>query len=80
MKKSFFLTVDDGRKLEVVVEPNRVLGKQPTVILVPGLHSDLHEYGLFDDINQRLVGSGFQVYRFSFSGSGKSTGSVTASP
>lgn len=76
MKNHFFLELKSGKKLEVMVEGRGGKNKQSTVLLVPGLHSDLHEWGLFDDISQRLAQKEFQVFRFSFSGSGQSQGNV----
>lgn len=76
MKKSFFLKLKNGVNLESAVEQAGQKKKWPTVLLVPGFHSDLHEWGYFDQITSGLVKAGFAVYRFSFSGSGKSTGNV----
>ena len=76
MTKKFFIKLGSGIKLEMMVEREEREGKWPTVLLVPGFHSDLHEWGYFDQISRGLVKVGFQVFRFSFSGSGKSGGKV----
>lgn len=70
------LTVKDsfGYDLEVLQELPQKGDIFPTVIMVPGFHMDLHEYGLFDEISDALVKNGFQTFRFSFEGSGKSEG------
>lgn len=51
-------------------------GSRATIVLVPGFHSDLHEWGDLDDLSQSLIKEQFQVFRFSFSGSGLSRGEV----
>lgn len=64
-----------GEKLETVREFKKGKRKYPTVILVPGLAMDYHEWGgSFDEISRYLTEKGFLVYRFSFAGSGKSEG------
>lgn len=54
MNQQFFLKLRSGKKLEMMGDGK---GKRPTLLLVPGLHSDLHEYGFFDDVSQRLAQS-----------------------
>src|SRR3972149_2202335 len=76
MKKSFFFKTKAGVELEMMVERRGRRRRWPTVLLVPGFHSDLHEWGYFDQIVSGLVKHGFCVYRLSFSGSGKSGGEV----
>lgn len=69
------VTDEYGHKLEVISEiPNRGQ-KFPTIILVPGFGADVHEFGYFDQISDILVKNGFQTVRFSFEGTGNSTGS-----
>jgi uncharacterized protein len=63
-----------GNLLEVRQElPEKGL-KFPTILMVPGFGADLHEYGYFDDVSDILVKNGFQTFRFSFEGCGKSEG------
>lgn len=48
--------------------------KYPTVILVHGFGTDKTEGGMFDELANTLTNTGFLVYRFDFSGLGKSEG------
>lgn len=74
MKYSLKVRDYDNKLLEVWQElPSKGL-KFPTILLVPGFGADLHEYGYFDDVSDILVKNGFQTFRFSFEGCGKSEG------
>lgn len=66
-----------GNKLEVLQELPDKGDKFPTVLMVPGFGMDLHEHDLFDDICAELLRNGFQTFRFSFAGTGKSEGDFT---
>jgi len=46
----------------------------PTVVLVHGFGANKTEFGLFDDLAQRLASHGYQIYRFDFAGLGESEG------
>lgn len=48
--------------------------KFPTVILVHGFGANKTEYGMFDDLAERLASNGYQVYRFDSAGLGESEG------
>lgn len=63
-----------GKQVEVFQELPDKGNNFPTVILVPGFGMDLHEYGYFDAISDVLIRNGFQTFRFSFAGTGKSGG------
>lgn len=64
-----------GENLEAVKEFKKGKKKTSTVILVPGLAMDYHEWGgSFDQISKHLTENGLLVYRFSFAGSGGSEG------
>lgn len=63
-----------GKLLEVVQEIPSKGDKFPTVVMVPGFGMDLHEYGYFDEASDLLIKNGFQTFRFSFAGTGKSEG------
>lgn len=63
-----------GHLLEVLQELPDKGDKFPTIVMVPGFGMDLHEYGYFDEVSKELVRHGFQTFRFSFEGTGKSEG------
>ncbi len=63
-----------GNLLEVRQELPEKGWKFPTILMVPGFGADLHEYGYFDDVSDILVKNGYQTFRFSFEGCGKSEG------
>ncbi|MFH1752276.1 MAG: alpha/beta fold hydrolase [archaeon] len=48
--------------------------KYPTILLVHGFGVTKNEYGLFDELAEKLSFADFLVYRFDFSGSGESEG------
>lgn len=48
--------------------------KYPAIILVHGFGITKEEYGIFDSLAKNLSVAGFLVYRFDFSGCGKSEG------
>lgn len=54
--------------------PNIKNKKYPTIILTHGFGTDRYEKGIFDDISLFLTKKGFIIYRFDFSGLGKSEG------
>lgn len=54
--------------------PEEEKDKYPTVVLAHGFGAEKTESGMFDDIAQRLVKDGCQVFRFDFSGLGESQG------
>jgi len=54
--------------------PDEIREKYKTVILAHGFGVDKENKGLFNDLTKSLVGAGFLVYRFDFSGSGESEG------
>lgn len=74
MKYEFFVKDAKGRKLEVLQQIPDKGDVFPTVLLVPGFGVDLHEYGLYDDLATALIKNGFQTWRFSFAGTGRSEG------
>ncbi|HCS78855.1 TPA: hypothetical protein DIV55_03860 [Patescibacteria group bacterium] len=74
MKYELKIPNSQGQQLEVLQELPDKGDQFPTVILVPGFGVDLHEYGYFDEITTLLLQNGFQTFRFSFSGTGKSQG------
>ena len=61
-----------GNLVEVLQELPDKGDKFPTILMVPGFGMDLHEYGYFDEVSDVLVKNGFQTFRFSFAGTGKS--------
>lgn len=78
MRYDFFVKDASGYSLEVLQDLPDKGEKFPTILMVPGFDMDLHEYGLFDQISDILVRNGFQTFRFSFSGSGKSQGDFSS--
>lgn len=75
ISKSLFITNRFEEKLEVLKECQEEKKQYPTVLFVPGLAMDLHEWdNSFDEIAKLLVNNGFLTYRFSFAGCGKSAG------
>lgn len=48
--------------------------KYSTVVLVHGFGVTKEEYGMFDELAEKLTDEGFLVYRFDFSGLGESEG------
>lgn len=75
ISKKLFIKNRFGERLEVLKEYQEEKVKYPTVLLVPGLAMNLHEWGgSFDEISQKLVENGFLTFRFSFAGCGQSEG------
>ncbi|OGG09344.1 hypothetical protein A2699_06410 [Candidatus Gottesmanbacteria bacterium RIFCSPHIGHO2_01_FULL_43_15] len=74
MKYDLRVPIQSGNLLEVVQDVPEKGMRFPTVLLVPGFGMDLHESGYFDQASDILVRNGFQTFRFSFSGTGKSQG------
>jgi len=74
MKYELKIPNAQGQQLEVLQEIPDKGDKFPTVILVSGFGADLHEFGYFDEITTVLLQNGFQTFRLSFSGTGKSQG------
>lgn len=62
------------RLIGIADTPEIKKAKYPVVVLVHGFGSDNKQYGLFDELAERLSGAGFLVYRFNFSGRGNSDG------
>lgn len=77
MKYEFFVNDSSGNHLEVLQQLPDKGDAFPTIIMVPGFGVDLHEYGLYDDVSTALVKNGFQTWRFSFAGTGASSGSFS---
>lgn len=74
MKYELKIRDTSGKNLEVVQELPQKGDKFATILMVPGFGMDLHEYGLFDEVSHSLVKHGFQTFRFSYEGMGKSEG------
>lgn len=75
ISRKFFIKNRFGEKLEAVKEYKEGKERYSTVLLVPGLAMDVHEWGgSFDQISRHLVNSGFLAFRFSFAGCGRSEG------
>lgn len=74
MKYDLKIRDSSGNLLEVLQEFPGKGEKFPTVLMVPGFGVDLHEYGYFDEANSLLIKNGFQTFRFSFEGTGRSEG------
>lgn len=51
--------------------------KYPTIILAHGFGANKTEYGMFDELAERLASHGYQVYRFDFTGLGESEGTYS---
>ena len=77
MKYSLHFLNSNKKKIEILQELPDKGDKFPTILLVPGFGMDLHEYGFFDEASVVLVRNGFQTFRFSFEGTGKSQGNFT---
>jgi len=54
--------------------PDIQKNKYPAIILTHGFGTNRHEKSMFDDISPALTEKGFIIYRFDFSGLGKSEG------
>ncbi len=76
MKETKLYVLNKYNEELVLVEtsPSTNKKKLPTVILVHGFGVDKSEWGMFDDLSEKLAISGFLVYRFDFSGRGESEG------
>lgn len=79
MKYELAIPDSYGNALEAVQETPQKGEKFATILMIPGFGVDLHEYGYFDELSHELVKAGFQTFRFSFEGTGKSTGSFVDS-
>ena len=51
--------------------------KYPTIVLAHGFGANKTEYGMFDELAERLSSHGYQVYRFDFAGLGESEGTYS---
>lgn len=74
MKYNLKIRDSFGKQLEVLQTVPEKGDTFPTIVLVPGFGMDLHEYGYFDEAADLLFKNGFQTFRFSFEGTGKSEG------
>jgi pimeloyl-ACP methyl ester carboxylesterase len=74
MKYEVGVTDFAGCTLDVLQELPDKGDKLPTIVMVPGFGVDLHELGLYDDVARILVKNGFNIFRFSFEGTGESEG------
>jgi len=74
MKYNLNITDTFGKKLQALQEIPSKGDLFPTIIMVSGFGADLHEYGLFDELNDLLIRNGFGTIRFNFEGLGESEG------